>query len=113
LLRSLIGEEVQTATGMPNMVLAIHGDTALVRTNRSPEGQPVEVGEVQKGLDKLRMQGSVRVNIDELGHRSAFVGAVLATLPGAQFTNNRATVTLGASASVQASSDPAFAVLDT
>ena len=74
LLRSLIGEEIRTATGMPNMVVAIHGGTALVRTSRSPEGQPVEIGEVQKGLDKLRMRGSVRVNVDELGHRSAFVG---------------------------------------
>lgn len=113
LLRSLIGEDIRTVTGMPNMVLAIDGDRALVRTNRSPEGQPVEVGEVQKGLEKFRMQGSVRVTVDELGHGSAFVGAVLATLPGAQFTNNPAAVTLGASASTRASSDPAFAVLDT
>jgi hypothetical protein len=112
LLRSLIGEEIRTATGMPNMVVAIHGGTALVRTSRSPEGQPVEIGEVQKGLDKLQMHGSVRVNVDELGHRSAFVGAVLATLPGAQYTHNPATVTLTAPAGVPASSDPAFAVLD-
>lgn len=112
LLRSLIGEEIRTATGMPNMVLAIHGDAALVRTSRSSEGQPVEVGEVQKGLDKLIMHGSVRVNVDELGHRSAFVGAVLATLPSVQFTRNPATVRLGAPASARADSDPAFAVLD-
>ena len=63
-----------------------------------PEGQPVEIGEVQKGLDKLQMHASVRVNVDELGHRSAFVGAVLATLPGAQYTHNPATVTLTAPA---------------
>jgi hypothetical protein len=112
LLRSLIGEQIRTATGMPNMVLAVYGDTALVRTGRSPQGQPVGAGEVQKGLDKLRMHGSVRVSVDELGHRSAFVGAVLATVPGAQFTNDPATVTLAAPASVRASSDPAFAVLD-
>jgi hypothetical protein len=113
LLRSLIGEEIRTVTGTPNMVLAIQGDMALVRTSPSPEGQPIEADEVQKGLDKLRVQGSVRVNMDELGHRSAFVGAVLATLPGTQFTNNPATVTLAAPVSVLASSDPAFAVLDT
>ena len=112
LLRSLIGEEIRTVTGMPNMVLAVHGDTALVRTSRSPEGQPVEVGEVQKGLDKLQMHGSVRVNVEELGHRSAFVGAVLATLPGARFTKNPATVMLGASPGVREGSDPVFAVLD-
>lgn len=100
LLRSLIGEEIRTVTGMPNMVLAVHGDTALGRTGRSPEGRPVGAGEVQKGPDKLRMHGSIRVTVDELGHRSAFVGAVLATVPGAQFTKDPATVTLGAPASV-------------
>jgi hypothetical protein len=42
------------------------GDTVLVRTTRSPDGQPVEVGEVQEGLDKLKMHGSVRVNVEEL-----------------------------------------------
>jgi hypothetical protein len=112
LLRSLIGEDIRTAAGMPNMVLAIRGDMAVVRTSRSPEGQPVGIGEVQKGLDKLRMHGSVRVTVDELGHRSAFVGAVLAMLPGTQFTKNPATVMLGAAANLRASSDPAFAVLD-
>ena len=112
LLRSLIGEEIRTVSGMPNMVLAVHADTALVRTTRSPDGQPVEVGEVQEGLDKLKMHRSVRINVQELGHRSAFVGAVLATLPGVQFTTSPATVTLGAAASVTAGSDPTFAVLD-
>ena len=66
LLRSLIGEEIRTVSGMPNMVLAVHGDTVLVRTTRSPDGQPVAVGEVQEGLDKLKMHGSVRVNVEEL-----------------------------------------------
>ncbi len=90
------------------MVLAVHGDMALVRTDRSQEGQPVEVVEVQQGLDKLRRHRSVRVNVDVLGHRSSFVGAVLATLPDAQFTRNPAMVTLGA----QAANDLTFAVLD-
>ncbi|MBP2329497.1 hypothetical protein JOF56_009882 [Kibdelosporangium banguiense] len=112
LLRSLIGDEIRTVSGNPNMVLAVHGDTALVRTGRSPTGQPVGIGEVQKGLDKLAGLRSVRVNVDELGHRSAFVGAVLATLPGAQFTDNPATVTLSTSIRLQTGSDPAFAVLD-
>jgi hypothetical protein len=112
LLRSLIGDEIRTVSGNPNMVLAVHGDTALVRTGRSPAGQPVGIGEIQKGLDKLAVLRSVRVNVDELGHRSAFVGAVLATLPGVQFTDNPATVTLGTSIRPQTGSDPAFAVLD-
>jgi hypothetical protein len=112
LLQSLIGEEIRTVAGNPNMVLAVHGDTALVRTERSPDGQPVGVGEVQKGMDKLAMHRSIRVSVDELGHRSAFVGAVLATLPGALVTENPATISLGASIRQQAAGDPDFAVLD-
>ena len=112
LLRSLIGEEIRTVTGRPNIVLAMQGDTAMVRTNESLIGEPVAVGEVQKGLDKLQAQGTVRVNVDELGYRSAFVGAVLATLPGAQVSLRPATITLSPANAVQAGSDPSFAVLD-
>jgi hypothetical protein len=110
-LRSLIGEEIPTVTGIPNVVLAVQDRAALVGTGRSPRGQPVEINEVQRGMDKLRTDGSVRVAVDELGHRSAFVGAVLATLPGAHATTNPATVTLAAPGKAEAS-DPAFAVLD-
>lgn len=48
LLRSLIGEEIRTFSGNPNMVLAVHGDTALVRTGVSPEGQRVGIGESRR-----------------------------------------------------------------
>jgi hypothetical protein len=112
LLHSLIGEEIRTVTGQPNMVLAVNGDTALVRTSQSPAGQPVGVVEVQKGLDKLRADGSVLVSVAELGYRSAFVGAVLGTLPGAQFAKNPATVTFREPISSGAARDPAFGVLD-
>jgi hypothetical protein len=112
LLQSLIGEEIRNVNGNPNIVLVVYGETARVRTGQSPEGRLVEIGEVQKGLDKLRAHGSVRVNVDELGHSSSFVAAALATLPGAQFMKNPAAVTLHPTASVQATNDPAFAVLD-
>ena len=112
LLRSLIGERIRTVTGQPNMVLAIHGDMALVSTNRSPDGRLVPVDEVQKGLDRLKANGSVRVSVEELGHRSAFVGAVLATLPGTLFLENPATVTSGGPDVLPAGSDPTFGVLD-
>jgi hypothetical protein len=98
--------------GYPNMVLAVDGDTAVVRTDQSPGGQSVGVGEVQKGLDKLVSAGSVRVSVEELGHRSAFVGAVLATLPGARLTKAPAAVTLSAPPYARQASDPEFAVLD-
>jgi hypothetical protein len=109
-LRSLIGEEIRTITGNPNTVLTIQGSTVMVATNRSPQGQPVEINDVQHGIDQLRAQGFVRVTVEELGGRSAFVGAVLATLPGAHITRRPATVTLTTDA--PASSDPHFADLD-
>lgn len=36
---------------------------------------------LQEGLDVLYREGAVDVDVDTLGHRSAFVGAVLLTLP--------------------------------
>jgi len=111
-LNSLIGEEIRTvATGIPNLVLAVHGRTALVGTDRSPQGQPVEISDVQHGMDKLRAHGMVRVSVEELGHRSTFVGAVLATLPGVQAIASPAAVTVSAAVTLT-SSDREFAVLD-
>ena len=112
LLRSLIGQEIRTVTGRPNMVLAVNTGAALVHTSQSPDGQMVAVTEVQEGLDKLAQQGTVGLNPGELGHRSSFIGAVLATLPGTQITLNPARITLGAPPVEKAGSDPAFAVLD-
>lgn len=94
-LRPLVGEEIRTVTGRPNMILGMDADTAIVRTDRSPTGQPIPISEVQHGLDLLSRQGTVRVNVDELGHRSAFVGAVLATLPDARVSTSPAAITLG------------------
>ncbi len=95
MLRPLVGVEIHTVSGQPNMVLAMDGDTVTVRTRQSPEGQPVPLRAVQNGLDLLGEQRSVRVDVKELGYRSAFVGAVLATLPNAQVSTTPATITLG------------------
>ncbi|WP_146173819.1 HNH endonuclease [Saccharothrix carnea] len=94
LLRDLIGIELRTASGKPNTILRVRGDDVVVKTERSPEGQPVPVSAVQQGLDLLAARGSVRVVPDELGHRSSFVGAVLVVLPGARFTGKPAVVVL-------------------
>jgi hypothetical protein len=110
-LRSLIGEEIRTITGAPNMVVAVHDRIALVGTSRSPQGQPVEISDVQHSMDRLRAHGTVHVSVEELGHRSAFVGAVLATLPGVSTTTSPATVTVD-TAALLPSNDPEFAVLD-
>jgi hypothetical protein len=104
--------EIHTATGSPNTVLDVHSDAVLVRTDRSPSGQKVGIGEVQKGLDLLAVRQSVRVSVEELGHRSSFVGAVLATLPDARFTKNPTTVTLHPLTSTQVAEDVHFGESD-
>jgi hypothetical protein len=112
LLRTLIGVEIHTVHGKPNLILAVRGDQAVVRTQRSPDGQPVGIGEVQKGLDKLAAQGSVRISVEELGHRSSFVGAVLAALPDARFVDNPTRVVIREVRSSQLAKDPSFGGLD-
>jgi hypothetical protein len=111
MLRSLIGEEIRTISGAPNMVMAVHDRTALVGANRSPQGQTVEISDIRHGMDKLKARRTVRITDEELGHHSAFVGAVLATLPGVRATANPATVALSTAAALTGS-DPQFAVLD-
>ena len=83
LLESLVGQQISTLTGRPNTVLGIADINVIVGTDRSPDGEPVPIGAVQVGLDRLLETGEVEVHPRSLGHRSSFVGAVLLTLPGA------------------------------
>ncbi|WP_089949541.1 hypothetical protein [Lentzea xinjiangensis] len=94
LLRSLIGDPVETVTGSVNTIVEVHEKRVLVATGRSPQGQWVDVRDVEAGLEKLHAQGSVLVSVGELGHRSAFVGAVLATIPGTVVSLRPAVITL-------------------
>lgn len=84
-----------------------------MKTERSPEGQPVDVADVQNALNLLAMRGSVRVMVEELGHRSSFVGAVLATLPGVSTTSKPPTVSLHEPTDSEVADDPFFGELDT
>jgi putative restriction endonuclease len=45
---------------------------------------PVPVAWVQEALDSLRAAGQIPIDVPSVGHRSAFIGAVLQTLPGAR-----------------------------
>jgi hypothetical protein len=82
-LVGLVGQEIRTLTGRPNHVLEIRGDDVIVGTTRSPQGQPVPVRWIQDAVDMLVRDGSVTIDVQTVGYRSAFIGAVLATLPGA------------------------------
>ena len=84
-LQSLIGQEIRTLShNQPNRVLSLEGDDVIVGTTKSPDGAPVPIKWVQDGIDVLVRDGELVIDVETLGHRrSSFVGAVLATLPGA------------------------------
>ncbi len=88
LLRRLLGVPIYTVTGSENTILEVGGKTALVATRQSRQGQPVQVADVQAALETLRENRSVTIDVDTVGYRSAFIGAVLLTLPGAIATGS-------------------------
>lgn len=95
-LQSLTGQTISTVTGRPNTVVAIQGDKVLVRTRRSEaaKGDRVPIQWVQDAADELFANGEIGINVREASYRSAFVGAVLATLPGAKALSGPARVVL-------------------
>lgn len=83
-LQTLVGHEIRTLTRrQPSRILRIEGSDVIVGTGRSPDGRPVPIEWLQDAADLLEEKGEVTVDVETLGYRSAFVGAFLATLPGA------------------------------
>ena len=82
-LGSLVGQELQTVTGRPNTVLSFGPKDVIVEA-RTAEGKPVPIEWVQNALDMLERDGEVTIDVETVGRRSAFVGAVLSTLAGAK-----------------------------
>jgi hypothetical protein len=87
-LRSLVGTTIRTLTGQPNRIIEVRSNEVIVGTGRSPEGQPVPIEWVQTAMDRLYRDGEVDIDVESVGYRSAFVGAVLATLPGTRMETN-------------------------
>lgn len=81
-LEGLCGQTIRTLTGRPNAVIRIDGETVIVGTAKSPEGRPVPVAWLQTAVHQLYRDGEIEISVASVGYRSAFVGAVLATLPG-------------------------------
>ena len=84
LLESLVGRRLQTVTGRENRVLGCDAETVRVWTARSPSGQPVPIAWVQDALDRLERDREIEISVQSVGHRSAFIGAVLQEVPGAE-----------------------------
>jgi hypothetical protein len=82
-LETLVGREIKTVTGRPNKVLSVGAKEVMVAA-RTSEGKPVPIAWVQNAMDLLERDGEVTIDVETVGYRSAFVGAVLATLPGAR-----------------------------
>lgn len=82
-LRRLVNVPLSTTTGRRNIIVDVMATHVQVATERSPDGQPVPIYQVQAGLDRLLRTGELEVSVPSLGHRSSFIGAVLRTLPGA------------------------------
>ncbi|MEV6812386.1 hypothetical protein [Micromonospora sp. NPDC051296] len=88
LLRVLIGVPLLTVKGQTNKILAVQPPNVIVATEASPAGQPVPIAWVENALQLLRTEGSVTIHPDQIGYRSAFIGAVLLKLPYAQATGS-------------------------
>ncbi|MGB2569279.1 hypothetical protein ACPFP2_12620 [Micromonospora citrea] len=84
LLRALIGVTLLTVKGRTNKILAMRPPDVVVATESSPAGQLVPIAWVEEALQLLREHGSVTIHPDQVGYRSAFIGAVLLQLPYAQ-----------------------------
>lgn len=83
-LNTLVGKTIHTvAQGRPNRIVAIDGAQVVVATTQSPNGQRIAIAEVQAAMDMLERTGDLLIDKKIVGYRSAFIGAVLATLPGA------------------------------
>jgi len=84
-LERLVGQTIPTITGKPNTIVAVRGDDVFVRTQDTANrevGQPVPIQWVQDAVNTLYATGRIGINTTEATHRSAFIGAVLSTLPG-------------------------------
>lgn len=81
-LVGLVGQTIWTMDRRkPNRILEVSADRALVATGQSPDGKPVKIAELQDAADRLYRDGELGISVRNVGYRSAFVGAVLATLP--------------------------------
>jgi hypothetical protein len=89
LLESLVGREITTITGRPNRILRVDGDQVVVATTRSPNGQKVPVEWVQEALDRLVQDRALTISVASVRYRSAFIGAVLSQLPGAEVDRSK------------------------
>ncbi|WLS43264.1 HNH endonuclease signature motif containing protein [Micromonospora profundi] len=106
LLRALIGVPLLTVKGQTNKILAVRPPNVIVATESSPAGQQVPITWVENALQLLREHGSVTIHPDQIGYRSAFIGAVLLQLPYAQSTGSPPVISFGAGTAAESDASP-------
>jgi hypothetical protein len=102
-LQGLVGQTIPTITGKPNTIVAVRGNDVFVSTEDTADpaaGEPVPIQWVQEAGNTLYANGRIGINTSEATHRSAFIGAVLSTLPGAVGLRRPARVELVAAGDV-------------
>lgn len=82
LLRGWQGRTIATFTGALNTIIDVRPTEVIVGTDRTPGGSAIPLKMVQPALDLLTRAGEVEISVEAIGHRSAFCGAMLLTLPG-------------------------------
>ncbi len=97
LLAGLVGRPLQTIGGAQNQVLEVRDEDVVVATARSPQGRPVPVAWIQDALNRIQATGELEIGPPTVGYRSAFVGAVLRTLPNARIGYEPQRILLGQS----------------
>lgn len=112
IMRGLVGVELPVVLKRRNIILGIANDTADVATGRTAGSESVPVDDVQRGLELLHRIGRAQVDTDVLGDNCAFVGAVLATLPGAYVALNPTRILLAATIGDAVAEARDFSVLD-
>ncbi|SNY61431.1 hypothetical protein SAMN05421748_122166 [Paractinoplanes atraurantiacus] len=70
--------------GAVNTIIEVRPPDVIVATGKSPAGQPVPIASVEQALHRLAADGTIPIEPSEIGYRSAFIGAVLKTLPGSR-----------------------------
>ena len=83
-LAALEGSSIPTITGHRNRIVGIEGDSVIVATSKSPAGAPVPLIEIQDAVNRVFDGEEVRLDPLSVGYRSAFVGAVLKSIPGVE-----------------------------
>jgi 5-methylcytosine-specific restriction protein A len=77
-LAGLVGETLTTMTGKPNHIVSLGDKSVVVGTEDNPAGSPVSIALVQDVADRVFSGEEV---VFDPQARSAFVGAVLLTIP--------------------------------